>query len=240
MLSLKKILAAGAVTVGLLSFQMSPATAAGAGVGVFTGTANIGTSSTGFGYPIGQTPNCDALETGLPVGVCEGEVGTWSLTASGAGLGVESSDPDAAAVGLLDITGTGTASSVLDGRLDSTTTGIDPDLKIGAWCGLSGGHHDGTGSVTVNALVPTPGQAASTAGADGKIVTTYDGVGWFSSAATVIVFENLLTRNGNTPIVAGVVSAIPPAPVVSTASCLNKTARTFTVVGASAIVNTAV
>ena len=155
-------------------------------------------------------------------------VGNATLVdATGSGLNYPVSPACGAPVGLCpNETGTWTlsidtgvgVSDVASGFMDGTIAGkVGPNvIGIGAFCGVSGGS-DGAGTISI-----------------GASSTAINGVRWLTSAATVIVFDNATTKTSG-PTMVGVASAIPPAPVVSPNSCLNGTAKDFTVVGAAAM-----
>jgi hypothetical protein len=141
---------------------------------------------------------------GTPIGVCPNENGTWTLDING-GVGVAT-----------DGTAAGTAAGTMDGTVSGKVGKNLLGNGVGAFCGVSGGS-DGAGSVIVD--------TAS---------TSVNGIEWVTSAATLIVFENLLTKTSG-PNMVGVASAIPPAPLPGADSCLNNSAKTFTVVGAAVL-----
>jgi hypothetical protein len=205
---LKKILAIGAVSLGLFAFAAAPANAAAAGAGVFTGSATLEANGAGLSYPV--SPGC-----GTPVGICpNGVTGTWSLTTDiGVGVGTDGTDVAAGGLSIIDV----------HGRVHENVVGV------GAYCGISGGTQ--TIAAGENPRVEVDTSIAGTA----TVSTSVNGIRWLSSAATVIVFENL-TTNTNGVNVVGVASAIPPVPLPGADSCTNNSAKTFTVVGASALV----
>jgi hypothetical protein len=146
----------------------------------------------------------------LPSLCVSGAGSSWSFAGSGVGAGISGTTHSA-----------GTFDTAVSGG--TLTAGAS---NIGAYCGASGGK-DGSGSATIANLAP--GGANQSA--------ALSGVGWLQSAATLIVFNGVANGSGT---VAGLVTALPLptnlGPPPSGNSCLNGTAKTFTVVGAAAVV----
>jgi hypothetical protein len=220
---LKKFIAVGAAVLGLFALAVAPASAThrtGAGAGVFTGTATLTDSGgNGLSYPISTHPSCAnprIPDASGPIGVCPNETGSWALvTDLGVGAALNLNGPQGA-IGNLSI--------------DNVSGTVHPNLfgaGVGAFCGVSGGTQTGAGSVTVEPTI---------AGTN-PITTSVDGIRWVTSAATVIVFDNAFTHSANSATTFGVTSAIPPAPVPGADSCINNSAKTFQVVGASVLVD---
>jgi hypothetical protein len=137
-----------------------------------------------------------------------GANGAWSIS-SNVCVGVEGSPkktPPARA---------GTCTLNVSGQLGA---GVVPG---GAFCGSSGGSN-GAGAATLT--TPTLGTQSF----------SVSGVGWVTSAASLIVFTGRWSKpsTGNTGTIAGAVTAFPvPDPLGGSNSCLSGTATTFTVVG---------
>ena len=132
-----------------------------------------------------------------------GRSGSWAF-AIATGVGVTAGEVDVAAGALSGSFGEGVLQDVVGGPVSG-----------GAYCGASGGS-DGSGTITI-----------------GSTHIALSNIGWKQSAATLIPLTNangtILGAN-----FVGLVSAIPPFPVIGVpGSCLNGTARDFTIVGAA-------
>lgn len=204
----KKLMVAGVAALGLVGTQATPASATSAAVGVFTGVASVGT---GLSYP--TSPTC------APSLCASGTGQTWSFSGSGVGAGAK--------------VGTGASAGLFSTSVSGGT--LTDGLLGGAWCGASGGK-DGSGSAKVTAASPPLVD----------LETSVSNVGWVQSAGSLIVFTGTATEvapgttSSSTPGLVGVVTALPLpenlGPPPSGNSCLNGSAKTFTVVGAAAVI----
>ena len=208
---------------GLLGPQAGPSEAAThVGAGVFTGHATV---SPGLSSPV--STNCNPVP-----GLCAGTPGTWSLLASGVGVGV-SSDGSTLNGPEIDITAQG-----------SLHDGLVPEVDDGPWCGWSAG----SGNVSVHLK-----------GFFGQSKETFLEVHWVQSAGSMIVFSTVGTGPGGSQILPptslpttsihipglafsseisswglGMVVALPPTPVLTPGqSCVSGSANSFAVVGAA-------
>lgn len=100
----------------------------------------------------------------------------------------------------------------------AAVTGVlNNGLLGGAWCGASGGA-GGSGYATI-----------------GHATWTLSDVGWVQSAGSVIPYTGTASETGQSGVIFGGVSAIPPNPVTGGGSCVSGTATTFIVVGHATI-----
>lgn len=214
--------------------QIPPHVAAG----VFVGAATTGSISAPVGpacgiWPIiGPGPGvCDGVSTNWRLDIIAGAGGHYSPPGSGENPLAPTIDPILG----IETDGAPNGFAVQVGTLG--TTGIAGTLHYGtagygAWCGYSSGH-GGVGPLTLTANVANvdPNLPAT----PNPYTIGLSDVGWEQSAATVIVFTGHVTSSSDSAVthgtVGGVVSAIPPNPVLGGGSCLNGDAQTFTVVG---------
>ena len=197
------------LAVAVLAVGLSGQHAPPADAAVVSGSVFAGTAtvSQGLWYPM--SPNCG-------VALCPGASGSWTFSATGVGAVADSSIP-AAGPATEAISGGGLFS-------DGVLPGGD-----GAWCGggrLSGEVH--WSKSILFGLFTTHGSA--------KIhISGIAAMGILKSMGLSGDLPTITPGPSSETNVLGLVTVLPPNPVVGGGSCLDGTATTFSVVGTAVI-----